>query len=505
EREYYLVEDVVPFIRLTFQNGVVAECLTYATLDTPIGIAQDWRFSKAGISAQTSGVFWLQKSQSSDDDTIVENPVPDTVELGEVNRTVHYATYTHLPASFVVQSRLEKNKKHNFVAIQKNRLGSSTRAFTLSFGLAHEESYARAAQRAAASLDPGTLLTRWKKRWQRATIVNGVELPQKRAMANALRSFVPIDDEAVAMATDTDTATTNRDAYYMAAPMLNWSYETRHLVRGHLVWLFDRAKREDGQWSASYTPDGEAKNTQYVLDQQIYPLLLLADYTLQTGDKELFGEFQPLIDDTLTMLDTRADNVSGLLPASDADDLIDSEKMPYDLPTHVLLWQALNQLENVEGTGEYAKRANNLQSIIDEHFLIERDGKPMFAYATDGEGNHTEYSDPNDIPLLLMPEWDYVDADNPAWRNTVQNAQNTANARRQLDAPDTPADTQTSTSTESTTAPPPPEMPVLLSDATLSLAQMLNTDVESLMERIRTEAQWDGALPQGDTDPDAQS
>ncbi|MEO1165512.1 MAG: hypothetical protein AAFV98_17130, partial [Chloroflexota bacterium] len=65
EREYYLVEDVVPFIRLTFQNGVVAECLTYATLDTPIGIAQDWRFSKAGISAQTSGVFWLQKSQNS--------------------------------------------------------------------------------------------------------------------------------------------------------------------------------------------------------------------------------------------------------------------------------------------------------------------------------------------------------------------------------------------------------------------------------------------------------
>lgn len=500
KREFYLVEDVVPFIRLTFQNGVIGECLTYATLETPVGIAQDWRFSKAGISAQTSGLLWIQ--QANTDDTAPVNPSADSVLTGEVNRTVHFATYTHLPATLVVQSRLEKYKKHNFVAIQKNRLSPKTKAFTLSLGLAHEESYARAAQRAASNLNPGTLLTRWKKRWQRATIVNGIDLPQKRAMANALRSFVPVDDEAVAIAADNATATNNRDAYYMTAPLLNWSYETRHLVRGHLVWLYDRAQRDENRWGTVYNPNGNQADDTYAVDQQIYPLLLLADYVQQTGDTELFTEFQPLVDDTLNMLASTTDETTGLLPSADAEDTIDPETMPYDLPTHLLLWQALTQLDSITQSGDYAERAQGLQTVIDDQFLIEHEGKPMYAFATDGQGNHTLYTDPNDIPLLLMPQWDYLPADDVAWRNTVSQAQSALDDRRQLDAPDSPEPTAAATSQ---TPPPPPEMPVVQNEATRSLAHMLNADVAALMDRIRDEAQWDGALPQADPDPDAQS
>jgi len=79
-----------------------------------------------------------------------------------------------------------------------------------------------------------------------------------------------------------------RDAYWQAALLLaTWARgghnEDEQYVADHLRWLFLRCERPDARWTRSHHADGRRKDLPLQSDQQLYPLLELADYATATG------------------------------------------------------------------------------------------------------------------------------------------------------------------------------------------------------------------------------
>ena len=79
-----------------------------------------------------------------------------------------------------------------------------------------------------------------------------------------------------------------RDAYWQARLLLTtWSRgghdEDEQIVADHLRWLFLRCERPDGRWVRSHHADGRPKDRPIQADQQLYPLLELADYIARHG------------------------------------------------------------------------------------------------------------------------------------------------------------------------------------------------------------------------------
>ena len=79
-----------------------------------------------------------------------------------------------------------------------------------------------------------------------------------------------------------------REAYWQARLLLaTWARgghdDDAHIVADHLRWLFLRCERPDGRWVRSHHADGRRKDHPFQADQQLYPLLELADFSSVTG------------------------------------------------------------------------------------------------------------------------------------------------------------------------------------------------------------------------------
>lgn len=93
----------------------------------------------------------------------------------------------------------------------------------------------------------------------------------------------------------------NRDAYYVARALLSWTNEMHDIVRRHLIWMFEIAERPGGVWGRCYLANGRQKDPAFQLDQQLWPLLELAEYVQETGDHATFERLQSQVS---TILDT---------------------------------------------------------------------------------------------------------------------------------------------------------------------------------------------------------
>ncbi|MEL7436583.1 MAG: glycoside hydrolase family 125 protein, partial [Chloroflexota bacterium] len=166
----------------------------------------------------------------------------------------------------------------------------------------------------------------------------------------------------------------------------------------------------------------------------------------------------------------------------------------YHFSSHILLWHTLRKLQQVFSTEFLASVHTNinpdfdinlrhLESGIPKYFITEHDGKQIYSYATDGEGNHYIYHDANDIPLVMMPLWGFCDKDDSIWRNTIDFAFSDANPGFYdgvLGSVHTPA-------------------PWALGDAQELIFCKVIGDRERyqrVWERVGKAAQWDGALPE---------
>jgi hypothetical protein len=270
-------------------------------------------------------------------------------------------------------------------------------------------------------------LDTWQQRWQAVPD----DLPLRRGLVYGLNCAVPVDDEAVCILTDhlLLPLSWNRDAYYVARALLNWHDDMRDVVRKHLIWTFERAERMDGAWGRAYLANGRVKDRGFQLDQQIFPLLELAEYVLETDDTATYDRLRPQIATVLDLLMARKAADTWLFPTEEtpADDPI---AYAYHLSSHILLWRTLSllaKLKDIVSDFDLDHAAHAVHSAIQTHFIAEKDGRRIYAYATDGAGSYHFYHDANDMPLAYAPYWGFVAADDPVWLATVDFAFSAAN------------------------------------------------------------------------------
>lgn len=224
----------------------------------------------------------------------------------------------------------------------------------------------------------------------------------------------------------------NEIAYPTTASV--YANQIQDSVRGHLNWVFNTAQRPHGYWHRSYLANGVPKDGPvFQQDQQCYPLLELCDFYDQFPSEREFvesiigGQAIPLI---LEMLEEHRDPATGLYPTDETpgDDAVEH---PFHFSSHILLWHTLIQLSSLVKRfptcqqPQYSSldsKAHMLRETTLKHFISPnpQTGQTMFAYLTDGAGQHTFYHDANDIPTLFAQGWNFIDSTSyGVWTRTM--------------------------------------------------------------------------------------
>jgi len=222
-----------------------------------------------------------------------------------------------------------------------------------------------------------------------------------------------------------------RDAYYQALLLLRagGGPGDLDLVAAHLRWLWGRCRRPEGFWMRSHLPNGEPKDIVFQADQQLYPLLELADYREVSGswpDPPDGASWARLVDELWAALPAR----DGLLP-SDENPADDSSQLPYSLSTQILHWHTARRLAALTGELEtrtdFADVADTIRRATRRHFAAEGPFGAQWAYEVDGNGEARLYHDANDVPTALAPLWGFCDASDRRWAATMRFAFSTHN------------------------------------------------------------------------------
>lgn len=216
-----------------------------------------------------------------------------------------------------------------------------------------------------------------------------------------------------------------RDAYYQAALLLAAGEvpEGAAVVERHLAWLWRSSRDDGGVWRRSHLSTGVVKDSGYQVDQQLFPLLELADFRRTTGrwpggTVAGWGERVREVWRDLP----RDDN--GLVPGEEnpADD---PSELPYLLSSQLLLAYVARRLAEVDdelGIKDLDLRqdAEGTLGVVRATFTCPGPFGDQWAYEADGLGGHRLYHDANDVPTALAPLWGLCDAEDPHWRATMR-------------------------------------------------------------------------------------
>jgi uncharacterized protein len=221
-----------------------------------------------------------------------------------------------------------------------------------------------------------------------------------------------------------------RDAYYQALFLLATSEpDDVKRVADHLRWLWRRCERPDGHWLRSHHADGRRKDHAFQADQQLYPLLELADFWRSAGALPEGVDWAAAVPQAWRATLAAVDPATGLIASAEtaADD---PAVAPFIASAQVLWWAAaMRAAELAEqvpiGLDPSALRAvaEQVREAFDRHIVA--DGR--WAYAVDGGGLRIDYHDANDLPTALAPLLGFCGADDPAWRATMAFAFSEAN------------------------------------------------------------------------------
>jgi len=206
-----------------------------------------------------------------------------------------------------------------------------------------------------------------------------------------------------------------RDAYWQARLLLtSWARgghdEDEQYVADHLRWLFLRCERPDGRWVRSHYADGRRKDRPLQSDQQLYPLLELADYIVATGrtpDLPPEASWSSLVAEAWDAARERIDEALGLL-RTDENPADDVPTNPYLASDQVLLWYTATRLAGVAPMLDLDRAAalalaTRVREAYDRHFVVEGPLGQMWAYSVNGRGGVERYMDANDLPVGLAP------------------------------------------------------------------------------------------------------
>lgn len=222
-----------------------------------------------------------------------------------------------------------------------------------------------------------------------------------------------------------------RDAYWQALALLVADAPgDRERVGDHLRWLWRRCQRPDGRWVRSHHADGRRKDLAFQADQQLYPVVELADYWRATGQLPAGVDWSPEVRRALDTALEELDATTGLIASAEnaADDPVAA---PYIASSQILLWYALARLAEMAATGVIGLDAAFLselaQSVQAAFSRWIADGEGTWAYAVDGRGARIAYHDANDLPVALAPVLGFCDAADAGWRATMAFAFSEAN------------------------------------------------------------------------------
>ncbi|MER3417537.1 MAG: hypothetical protein C4343_00040 [Chloroflexota bacterium] len=284
-----------------------------------------------------------------------------------------------------------------------------------------------------AIADPEALLDQtleqWRGRWQGwPEPARAHEQLAKRALAYGLGPCsIPVR-ETICLVTDhlLLPLSWTRDAYYVADSLLAAaragvaSEEAIQIVRRHLAWLFGVAERPEGWWARSHLVGGQRKDPVFQLDQQLYPLLELAEYVGLTGDTDALERYRDEVDRVLAAIEPRR-AAGGALFATDETPGDDPIELPYQTSNQILMWKTLTELDRLGlGGGRLRERAEAVRAATYRSLVTSLDdGARVFAYATDLRGRARIYHDANDLPLAFAPQWGFCPAHDPIWQATA--------------------------------------------------------------------------------------
>jgi uncharacterized protein len=310
----------------------------------------------------------------------------------------------------------------------------------LALGLGPDEARARAAARRLALLDPDAALeralTRWRARWAGWPPQGFGRLDRvaRRGVAYLLACCAVPVGRTTCLVTDHRILPLawTRDGYFAARALLAWAGATgvpepAGLVRRHLAWLFEVADRPEGWWARSHLVGGQRKDQAFQLDQQLYPLLELADYTELTADRAPLERHRGAVERALRAIDGRR-AAGAALYATEETPADDPLPLPYQTACQLLAWYTLRRLDRLGvGGGRLGRLATSIRHAVRRHQVLADGAPPRYAYATDLAGGTLDYHDANDLPMALAPAWGFCEPDDPTWRATMRFAFGPAN------------------------------------------------------------------------------
>jgi hypothetical protein len=213
-----------------------------------------------------------------------------------------------------------------------------------------------------------------------------------------------------------------RDAYWQALALLAADGPgDRGRVADHLRWLWRRCERPDGRWVRSHHANGLRKDLAFQADQQLYPMIELADYWRRCGSLPGGVAWEVEVPRAWSATLDEIDAASGLIScAENAAD--DPAVAPFIGASQVLLWYAALRLAEIAGllsmgALELRAAAAAVRAAFDRHLAAP--GEP-WAYAVDARGARIAYHDANDLPVALAPAWGFCDPSDPGWRATMR-------------------------------------------------------------------------------------
>lgn len=222
-----------------------------------------------------------------------------------------------------------------------------------------------------------------------------------------------------------------RDAYWQALALLAADEPgDRDRVADHLRWLWRRCERPNGKWVRSHHANGRRKDLAFQADQQLYPLIELADYWRLTGELPGGVDWAPTVAGTWQATLGEVDPATGFI-ASAENAADDPALAPYITASQILLWYAASRLAEMATSSGLSvdvramrSTADAVRTAFETHVAA---GDRPWPYAVDRTGRPIVYHDANDLPLALAPLWGFCGAADPGWRASMAFAFSTAN------------------------------------------------------------------------------
>jgi hypothetical protein len=215
-----------------------------------------------------------------------------------------------------------------------------------------------------------------------------------------------------------------RDAYWQALALLAADGPgDRDRVADHLRWLWRRCERPDGRWVRSHHANGRRKDLAFQADQQLYPIVELADYWRVVGSLPSGVGWDTTVATAWRAAIDEVDPTTGLIGCTEnaADD---PAVAPFITASQILLWYAGQRLVEMldaavlsVGDLDVRGRASGARDAFAVRMV---DGEALWPYAVDGSGGRVAYHDANDLPVALAPLWGFCAADDPGWLATMR-------------------------------------------------------------------------------------